>query len=283
MGSLLFSNHLEICVHSSQVPWNDRRRTWYVKCANEEEKTEWMRIFNNACNKAKPPVNSDVVLAQAFEGAYRAVRWNYGFYGWYSISGTEAETLGGLCCDILNRELINDVIYNIPAGPQRGTAVSIVRKTVDTAVVAAVSASWNSCVMACEGLRGTLETTVKGLLAPVFEQEVQLKEKVVSSISGTVNPFLADVGGRVCRPLLKIAANSITRAFCAAIKGYSHKMKDKIEHGECRLSVCVFCVSVCVISCLRCVICFYIYILFLCLTCVFFFSLTLFLSLRPVC
>lgn len=214
------------------VPWNDRRRTWFFKCANEEEKTEWMRIFNNACNKAKAPTNPDIVLSQAFEGAYRAVRWNYGFYGWYSISGTEAETLGGLCCDILNRELINDVIYNIPAGPQRNTAVSIVRKTVDTAVMAAVSASWNSCVMACEGLRGTLETTVKGLLAPVFEQEVQIKEKVVSSISGTVNPFLADVGGRVCRPLLKIAANSITRAFCAAIKGYSHKMKDKIEHGQ---------------------------------------------------
>lgn len=62
-------------------------------------------------------------------------RWNYGFYGWYSISGTEAETLGGLCSDILNRELINDVLYNIPSGPQRNTAVSIVRKTVDTAVI----------------------------------------------------------------------------------------------------------------------------------------------------
>jgi hypothetical protein len=53
----------------------------------------------------------------------------------------------------------------------------------------------------------------------------------VSSISGTVNPFLADVGSRVCRPLLRIAANSITRGFAAAIKGFAHKMRDKIEHG----------------------------------------------------
>jgi hypothetical protein len=214
------------------VPWNDRRRVWYVRCANEQDKEEWMRIFNNACNKAEPPVNKDRVLAEAFMGAYRAVRWNYGFYGWYSIYGTEAETLGGLCCDILNRELINDVVYNIPNGPQRSTAISIVRKTVDTAVMAAVSAAWNSCVMSCEGLRPTLENTVKSLLAPVFEQEVAVKEKVVSSISGTVNPFLADVGGRVCRPLLRIAANSITRAFCAAIKGYAQKMRDKIDQGQ---------------------------------------------------
>lgn len=214
------------------VPWNERRRTWYVKAKDAQDKEEWMRVFNNACNKAKPPVNKDQVLAAAFEGAYRAVRWNYGFYGWYSIAGTEAETLGGLCCDILDRELINDVIYNIPSGPQRNTACSIVRKTVDTAVVAAVSACWNSVVGLCEGLRATLETTVKGLLTPLFEQEVALKEKIVNSISGTVNPFLSDVGGRVCRPLLKVAASSITKGFCAAIKGYADGMRGKIEQGN---------------------------------------------------
>lgn len=214
------------------VPYNDRRRTWFFKCANEQDKDEWMRVFNNACSKASPPTNKDVVLAAAFEGAYRAVRWNYGFYGWYTVSGTEAETLGGLCSDILNRELINDVLYSIPAGPQKNTAVSIVRKTVDTAVVAAVAACWSASVAACEGLRATLETTVKGLLTPVFEQEVVIKEKIVSSISGTVNPFLADVGGRVCRPLLKIASSAITKSFCAAIKGYALKMRDKIEHGQ---------------------------------------------------
>lgn len=214
------------------VPYNHRRRTWYMKAKDAADQEEWMRVFNNACSKAKAPVNNDQVLAAAFEGAYRAVRWNYGFYGWYAISGTEAETLGGLCCDILDRELINDVLYNIPAGPQRNTACSVVRKTVDTAVVAAVSACWNSVVGLCEGLRATLETTVKGLLNPLFEQEVVLKEKIVSSISGNVNPFLSDVGSRVCRPLLKVTASSITKAFCAAIKGYAHGMRGKIEQGN---------------------------------------------------
>lgn len=213
------------------VPYNERRRTWYLKAANAEDQEEWMRVLNNACSKAKPPVNEDQVLAAAFEGAYRAVRWNYGYYGWYAIAGTEAETLGGLACDILDRELINDVIRDIPAGPQRNTATSIVRKTVDTAVMAAVSACWNSVVGLCSGLRETLETTVKSLLTPLFEQEVAIKEKVVTSISGTVNPFLADVGGRVCRPVLTVVASSITKGFMAAIEGYSVYMKEKIETG----------------------------------------------------
>lgn len=214
------------------VPYNERRRTWYVKATSAQDQEEWMRVFNNACSKAKPPVNNDEVLAAAFEGAYRAVRWNYGYYGWYAIAGTEAETLGGLACDILDREIINDVMRDIPAGPQRNTACSIVRKTVDTAVVAAVSACWNSVVGLCEGLRQTLETTVKSLLTPLFEQEVAIKEKIVSSISDTVNPFLADVGGRVCRPLLTVASKSITKGFCAAIQGYSAYMKEKIEKGS---------------------------------------------------
>lgn len=214
------------------VPYDDRRRVWYVKAANAEDKEEWKRVFSNACSKAKPPVNKDEVLAEAFDGAYRAVRWNYGYYGWYSICGTEAETLGGLCSDILNRELINDVLNDIPAGPQRNTAVSIVRKTVDTAVIAAVSACWNSVVGLCEGLRQTLETSVKNLLTPLFEQEVAIKDKVVNSISDTVNPFLADVGSRVCRPLLTIVSKSITNGFCAAVNGYAGYIREKIANGQ---------------------------------------------------
>lgn len=214
------------------VPDNQRRRTWMFKCANAEELDEWMRCFKNACSKAKPPVNKDEVLAAAFEGAYRAVRWNYGYYGWYSIGGTEAETLGGLTCDILDRELINDVIRDIPAGSMRNTTCDIVHKTVDTAVVAAVSACWNSVIGLCDGLRETLETSIKGLLTPLFEQEVAIKEKIVSSISDTVNPFLADVGGRICRPILGVCAKSITDGMCAAIKGYHEYMMKKIKNGN---------------------------------------------------
>mmetsp|Transcript_17722 Transcript_17722/g.26221 ORF Transcript_17722/g.26221 Transcript_17722/m.26221 type:complete len:555 (-) Transcript_17722:206-1870(-) len=213
------------------VPYDSRRRQWAFSCETEEDKTEWLKVFNNACRKAKPPVNDNPLIATAFRGALKAVRWAYGFYGWYSITGTEAEMLGGLCSDILNRELIDDVIYNIPAGPQRNAVAGMVRKTVDTTVVAAVSAAWNSSVAACESLQDTLKSTASSLLTPLFEQEVALKAKIVDTVSGTVNPFLEDVGGRICRPIVRICSTPITKAYIAAINGLSTFMKKQISDG----------------------------------------------------
>jgi len=214
------------------IPYDDRRRTWAFSCETEEDKAEWLKIFNNACRKANPPINPDRLIAEAFRGAYRAVRWSYGFYGWWSLNGTEAEMLGGLCADILNRELIYDVINNIPAGPQRGAVVNVVRKTVDTTVVAAVGAAWNSSVSACEALRDTLKASASALLRPIFDQEVAIKAQITDKVGATVNPFLEDVGGRVCRPVLRVCANPITRAYVAAVGGFAAFMKKQISDGS---------------------------------------------------
>lgn len=214
------------------VPYDSRRRTWYMKCESEEEKGEWLKIFSNACRKSNPPVNPDPLIAHAFAGAYRAVRWHYGYYGWYRITFTESEQLGELCSSILNRELITGVIDNIPAGPQRHVLCNLVRKTVDTTVIAAVGAAWKSSVEACKGLQSTLETTVRQLLAPIFEQEVKIKEDIASKTNATVSPFLEDVGGRICRPVLRACANPITRAFVAAVQGFADYMKKHINDGS---------------------------------------------------
>jgi hypothetical protein len=213
------------------VPYDDRRRTWSFSCDTEEDKTEWMKIFNNACRKAEPPINPDELISKAFRGAYRAVRWAYGFYGWWSLNGTEAEMLGGLCADILNRELVYDVINNIPAGPQRGAVVNMVRKTVDTTVVAAVGAAWNSSMTACESLKDTLKSSASALIRPIIDQEVALKAQVVDKVLGTINPFLEEEGGRVCRPVLRVCANPITRAFVAGVGGFAAYMKKQITDG----------------------------------------------------
>lgn len=214
------------------VPYDDRRRQWMFKCETDEDKAEWLKIFNNACRKADPPTNPDELIATAFEGAYKAVRWNYGFYGWYRITGTEAEMLGGLTTDILNRELLRQVIDDIPAGPTRNATVNVLRKTVDATVIAAVSAAWNSSVQACESLKGTLESTVSSVLTPIFEQEVSLKSSITDTVSGTVNPFLEDVGGRICRPVLRVCCTPITKAYIAAIQGFASFMKKQISDGS---------------------------------------------------
>jgi hypothetical protein len=75
------------------VPYDDRRRTWAFSCETEEDKAEWMKIFNNACRKAEPPINPDRLVAEAFNGAYRAVRWSYGLDGWWSSTRLKPKCL----------------------------------------------------------------------------------------------------------------------------------------------------------------------------------------------
>jgi hypothetical protein len=210
------------------VPSDTKRRTWFLKCENEEEKAEWMKIFSNACSKAGPPVNPDPLISAGFRGAYRAVRWAYGYYGWYRVSYSEAEQLGELVSAILARELVNAVFDGIAAGPQRYTIIKMVQNIVDTSVIAAVSAAWNASVQACQGLKSSLESAVKSLLSPIFEQEVAIKEKISTTCSNTVNPFLEDVGGRICRPVLKACAAPITRAYVASVQGFATYMRNQI-------------------------------------------------------
>ena len=145
---------------------------------------------------------------------------------------TEAEQLGDLCLKVLYRELIQDVIDNIPAGPLRGATETGVRKMVYATVVGAVASAWSTTAEACKASRATLEGAVTELLTPLFEQEVTLKEAIAEKTGEKVNPFLEDVGGRVCEPVLEVCVSSITDAYVSSAKGMHTFIKQQIDDGE---------------------------------------------------
>lgn len=213
------------------VPSDDSRRTYRLKFDTPEVRDEWFGVISNACKKAKAPVNPDKVLSKAFDSAYRALRWRYGYYGYYQIYYTEAEQLGQLCLQIVYRELINDVIYNIPAGPARNFTVKSVRKSVDATVIGAIASAWSASCEAVKPVRGPLEEAAKGLLTPLFEEEVKLKEAIAEKANEKVNPFLTDVGGRICEPVLGVCVASITDAYTSAFKGFATFMQQHIKDG----------------------------------------------------
>ena len=213
------------------VPDDDRRRTWWLKCESEEEKDEWLKVFTTACDKADPPHHENEVVAAAFKRAYRATRWHYGFYGWYRCVLAEGEQLGALCSEIVMREVVRAALDEVPEGPTKSTVVNMVRKNVDIAVISAVSAAWTGAVSSCEAMRETLEDSVRKLLAPLAENEAALKTKISDITNGTVMPFLEDVGGRLCQPLLAACSTPISKAYSSSIKGFSDFMKEKIRDG----------------------------------------------------
>lgn len=219
------------------VPWDERRRTWWLKCSSADDRNDWMNIFQTSCYKAKPPVNKDALIAEAFKVAYRATRWSYGYYSWYSICGTESETLGAFVGEILDREVLREVYDSIPNGPTKSAVVGSIRTTIDSAVISAVGASWSAGMAACDSMKSALESAVKAALSPIFEKEVSIKQNITNSISSKINPFLADVGSRVCTPIFRAVSTPFTKSFSATVKGVHAQLKSKIADNDFKADV----------------------------------------------
>jgi len=214
-------------------PYDDTRRKWYFNAESDEDRKEWEKIFQNAVRKADPPTDPDEIIAAAFDLAYRATRYSYGYYGWYSINCTEPEMLGNLIGDILNRELMGEIYDEIPSGPTRNQVVSTIRKIVNTAVVSAVTAGWKAALSAIAASKSAYEAAVKEALSPVFEAEESLKTQVIDAVGGIVNPVMEDVGSRLCQPVFSAALSHISAAFVWALKGFHESMSNRVRRvGE---------------------------------------------------
>lgn len=219
------------------VPWDERRRYWYFACDTEDDKKEWEKIFQNACRKANPPVIDDKIIAQAFRLAYKATRYSYGYYGWWSITGTESEVLGAFIGQVLDRELMRDVYDNIPSNPARGQAISAIQKIVDSAVISAVGATWKGVLGAVDSVKGTIKQSASDMLTPLFESEANLKDNIVSRVADNVNSVMEDVGARLCAPVFSRCLLHISTAYIHAVKDFVSHMKERVNRIRSNPSV----------------------------------------------
>lgn len=214
------------------VPYSWRRRTWWIKCPDENERKEWLSVFETACYKAQPPHDEDECIAKAFDVALRNTRWRFWYWGWYAAGGNEAERLGEFLLDVLDRDIINDILNGIVEGPAKSVTVDFVRKTVGTSVKAACSSAWVSASGSVRSISENIKTQVKDSIAPVLEKQRDFKAMIVEKISGTINPFLADKGASVLRPILNVLFKPVIRAFAEAAKGFHAHMASKISNNE---------------------------------------------------
>ncbi|CAE7634067.1 unnamed protein product [Symbiodinium microadriaticum] len=216
------------------VPSSSSRRTYFLKFNTEAEQVEWAEVFDNACQKAEAPEDEDKVIAKAFKAAYRAVRRHYGYYGHYRLDTTEPEQLAELCSEILYRDLLQGIVDRIPAGVLRNPTEKMLNKMIGQTVNTAVCGAWNSASTACKSAKAGIEEAATSALDPLFQQEVQLKETIAEKLNEKTQPFLEDVGERVCQPVLKVIAAPITKGYMSAMEEFSKYMKTKLAAGEFR-------------------------------------------------
>jgi len=214
------------------VPWSWRRRTWWIKCADEKERKEWLSVFETACYKSRPPHDEDECIAEAFNIALRNTRWRFWYWGWYGDAGNEAERLGEFLLDVLDRDIINEILSGIADGPAKNVTVDLVRKTVGTSVKAACASAWVSAAGAVRSISEKIQQQVKECISPVIEKQRDFKAMIVDKIGGTINPFLADKGAAVLRPILNVIFKPVIKAFTEAAKGFHSHMASKIQANE---------------------------------------------------
>jgi len=132
--------------------WDERRRVWFIKCLKEEEKQEWIDTLNYCGKRASPDSGqTDPLIKSAFERAMRVLRWR--FWIWGLCVGTEAEQLAYLLNEIVTRDLLGEIINDIPDNPVKGQTIKIVKSIVASSIGAAVSASWTTSTSAVISLK----------------------------------------------------------------------------------------------------------------------------------
>ena len=214
------------------VPWSYRRRTWYIKCGDDKERKEWMGVFETACYKSQPPHDEDACIAEAFDAALRNTRWHFWFWGWWGQAGNEAERLGEFILDLLDRDIVDAILDGVPNNAAKAMTVDLVRKTIGGSVKAAVGGAWTSSVTAVRSLSASIQSSVKDLLTPLLEKQKEFKNMIVGKISGTVNPFLADKGANLLKPVLNVVFKPVTDAFILAVQGFHSHFASKIASNE---------------------------------------------------
>lgn len=191
-----------------------------------------MSVFENACYKAKAPRDKDECIASAFDVTLRKLRWHFWFWGYYGEAGDEGERLGEFILDLLDRNIINEIIGKIVEGPAKSMTVDLIRKTISATVKGACSSAWISSVTAVRSLSESIKSSVKDLIGPVLEKQKEFKAKIVKTISGTIDPFLADKGGSLLKPILNVIFKPVTDAFVLVVKGFHQHMSQKIAANE---------------------------------------------------
>jgi hypothetical protein len=191
-----------------------------------------MGVFETACYKSRAPHDEDACIARAFDVALRNTRWNFWFWGWWGEAGNEAERLGEFILDLLDRDIVDAILGDIPNNAAKAMTVELVRKTIGGSVKAAVGGVWTSSVTAVRSLSASIQSSVKDLLTPLLEKQKEFKTMIVSKISGTVNPFLADKGANLLKPVLNVMFKPVTDAFVLAVQGFHSHFSGKIASNE---------------------------------------------------
>eukprot|EP01038_Epipyxis_sp_PR26KG_P009412 gene9412-12676_t len=203
------------------------KRLWLLRTESEEEQQQWIEVLSNVCRKVKSEPLRDSVLSDAFKSAFRATRASYGYFGVFTICGTECDMLESLITDILNREMLDQFIYektNLNLQKKKEIIIQI-NLHVQKLIKPVISSTWRGNLTSAEVMKASFELSVKASLRVLLEKENEIKKFLGDQISSLVDPFLPEIKDRICFPTLKCCFNSLLEAYEQCLNSFHHSIR----------------------------------------------------------
>lgn len=191
-------------------------RTPYVlECATLEDKKAWMEVIKTCIANASAPINSDPVLASAFEAAHKEASWAAGIYGWWRVTGDESEMVSDLISHQIYRSVVAPAIdgapENIPIKMKR-MATDAINKTITNSIRAAVGPAWKAVADKVKDMRGAVEEKIKPAIESINNAKNDLMDKMKEGVAKVLDPIMEKVGSAVLDKVMPKVSEPVLNA-----------------------------------------------------------------------
>ncbi len=226
------------------VPVNTRRRTWWIKIPDDNERKSWLSIFQYACYRVKPSHSEecqhDIHLQTAFNNTLIKFRTRYYYYWfWYTGYGNnEIHRLNEFLLQYLEKEflytylqkryynydIITTTSYHTELQQKRKNSnhntIEQIYKTIENTINTVCTVSWSTTVQSLHSIKNQVEMNVRQLLDSILQYNHELKESLDDKLSNIIDPYLALKGNTIIRPVLVLLYPYIIQIFMRGIIGF---------------------------------------------------------------
>jgi len=205
------------------VPRSVRHRTWWIKCGEDMARKEWMDVFEAACFSATTTQDSDPAVARTFDRTLTKLRWHYWFFATsqQGDSGTEEERLVEFILELLDRDILDAIIRNLPENNSKAQTVQLIRKSIGATVKGACASAWISSKTTVRSLSQSIRGSVNDLLSAVLQEEKKFESKILGLVGRSlIDPFIADKTVNVMQPILRVLVRPLTDVFIQLSVGF---------------------------------------------------------------
>ena len=208
-------------------PYSSDDRYYHFKCASKEEANEWYSVLRTSCRYSEPPLDDNIVIAEAFKAALQATRWaTPGVSGYSSCYYDECESLVKFIFDVIYDQILRDVINDIPDGMAKEKMTSTIKAAVKAPIKIAVAAAWTTLREAADGITNSIKDALKPALQPLIDAEIDLITTVSEKVEQTVGTALKGLGDKFLPDPARLLKNYAAKSVSAAAKGFSKKCKE---------------------------------------------------------